>query len=240
MGPRLDVEAGAGDGGLETLGGHGVGAGDDTQVAGGADGGGDLARHVLGGGEALVGEMAALLGQHLVLELHGRRPGVLQLAHQAHDVERLAVAGVAVDDERQIHRSADRPREEDELVEREHPEIGQGEAGGDGGAGEVERLEAGAASEQGGQRRVSAGEAHDARRGPQRGQAIAGRPRIARGLREPGHETEGTLSGRRPRRRRPDRARWVPRRRPSCGASRGDRAWCPTRGRGAAPPGCPT
>ena len=46
--------------------------------------------------------MPAFLGQNLILQLDRGGAGVLQIAHQTHDIERLSVAGVAVDNERQV------------------------------------------------------------------------------------------------------------------------------------------
>ena len=80
---------------------HGIRPGDDPEVTRRPRGPGDLPRHLVRRDQALVREMPALLGHHLVLELDGRRPRVLQLPHEAHHVEHLAVSRVAVDQDGQ-------------------------------------------------------------------------------------------------------------------------------------------
>jgi hypothetical protein len=131
--------------------------------------------------------MATLLGQDLILELDGRRSGVLQLAHQAHHVEHLAVAGVAVDENGQPRRAHDRAGGVRELAEREDPEIGQGQACREPGTRDVERPEAGAARQERGERVVGTREAEDSRLGPEGGEAVAGGPGVTLGLGEPRH-----------------------------------------------------
>ena len=64
-------------------------------------------------------------------------------AHGLHHVERLAEAGVAIDDQRQIGRAHDLARLAGHLVEGEQPEIGQRHRRGEGCAGEIERFEPG-------------------------------------------------------------------------------------------------
>ena len=49
--------------------------------------------------QRLAVEMAAALGEVLVLELDRVGAGALELAHGAHDIERIAVAGVGIDDQ---------------------------------------------------------------------------------------------------------------------------------------------
>ncbi len=51
--------------------------------------------------------MAAALGRHLVLELDGAGAGALERAHGVPDIERIAEAGVGIDDDRQINDIAD-------------------------------------------------------------------------------------------------------------------------------------
>jgi hypothetical protein len=41
------------------------------------------------------------LGSNLVLQMHRGGPGILEAAHHVHDVERLAIAGVAIHQHRQ-------------------------------------------------------------------------------------------------------------------------------------------
>ena len=69
-------------------------------------GGGDLGGHVVRVGQLLVVEMAAFLRQQLVLDMHRAGAGILEAAHHVHDVQRLAIAGVAVDQQRQARGAA--------------------------------------------------------------------------------------------------------------------------------------
>ena len=87
-----------------------VGAGDDEQVALAArvGGGADLGRVLLGGDHLLALEVAALLRPHLVLEEHAGRARVLEVADGAQHVDRVAVAGVGVDDHGRGRRRARR------------------------------------------------------------------------------------------------------------------------------------
>ena len=57
--------------------------------------GADLGDEVLAAHQLLAVEMAALLGEHLVLDMDGGDAGALELLHRAEDVELVAVAGVA-------------------------------------------------------------------------------------------------------------------------------------------------
>ena len=85
-----------------------IGAGDDAEVlrAAGGGGGADLGDEVLAAHQLLVVEMAALLGEHLVLDMDGGDAGALELLHGAEDVELVAEAGVAVADQRDRDRVA--------------------------------------------------------------------------------------------------------------------------------------
>ena len=71
-----------------------------------------LAAMSCGVGELLVVEMAAFLRQQLVLDMDRAGAGFLERAHHVHDVERLAVAGVAVDQHRQAGGAGDLADEE--------------------------------------------------------------------------------------------------------------------------------
>ena len=95
------------------------------EVAAGFRGGGDLGRHVVRVGELLVVQMAAFLRQQLVLDMHRAGAGILEDAHHVHDVQRLAVAGVAVDQHRQARRAGDLADEKRDLVDGDDAEIGQ-------------------------------------------------------------------------------------------------------------------
>ena len=135
---------------------------------------GDLGRHVVRIGELLVVQVAAFLRQQLVLDVHRGGAGVLEAAHHVHDVERLAVAGVAVHQQRQAGRAGDLADEEAHLVDGDHAEVGQAHRRGHRGTGEIQRLEPGRLGLQRGLAVVRAGHLQDARPGEQRPEALAG------------------------------------------------------------------
>jgi hypothetical protein len=81
------------------------------------------------------------------------------------------------------------------LAKGEDAEIGEGEAGGEPGARDVERAESGAPREERSQRIVGSGEPQDARLVQKGGEAVARCRRVTAGLREPGHEVRLRLSG---------------------------------------------
>ena len=125
VGARLDIALGARHGAVDALARRPIGAGDDEQMPARLGGGRHLGRHVVRVGELLVVQVAALLGQDLVLDVDRAGAGILEGAHHVHDVQRLAVAGVAVDQHRQARRARDLADEEADLVDRDDAEVGQ-------------------------------------------------------------------------------------------------------------------
>ena len=115
----------------------------DDEIAARLRGGGDLGGHVMGIGQLLVVEMAAFLGQQLVLEMNGAGAGFLEDADHVHDVERFAIAGVAVDQQRQAAGAGDLADEERDFIDGDDAEVRQAHRCRHGGAGQIERLEAG-------------------------------------------------------------------------------------------------
>ena len=90
-----------------------------------------------------------------------------------HDVQRLAVAGVAVDQHRQAGGARDLADEEADLVDGDDAEIGQAHRGGHRRAGEIERVEAGRLRLQRRHAVMRAGHLQDARPSQQRAEALA-------------------------------------------------------------------
>ena len=87
--------------------------------------------------------MAALLGEHLVLDLHPGGARTLERAHGAHRVDRIAEAGVGVGEHRHADHVADRRHLIGQFGERDEADVGNAERHvGDAGAGDVDRLEA--------------------------------------------------------------------------------------------------
>ena len=141
IGAGLEIQLRARNGAVHALAGGGVGAGDDEQMPPGAACGGDLGRHVVRIGQLLVVQVAAFLRQQLVLDMHRGGAGILEAAHHVHHVERLAVAGVAVHQQRQAGRAGDLADEEAHLVHRDHAEVGDTHRCGHRRARQIERLE---------------------------------------------------------------------------------------------------
>ena len=82
---------------------QGVGPGDDEEVptGPGLDRGANLLHVLLALDHPLAPHVPALLRPHLVFEEAAGRPGGDQLVDRAEDVQRIAVAGVGVDDDRE-------------------------------------------------------------------------------------------------------------------------------------------
>jgi N-methylhydantoinase B len=103
VGARLEVMLHPLDSGLQTLDRDRIGAGDQHEVGiiEGIARGPKLARELGDRHDALVGVVAAALGEGLVLKVQARDAGALEGAHRALHVERVAVACVGVGDQRQ-------------------------------------------------------------------------------------------------------------------------------------------
>ena len=146
-GVRAGLREGMGpvDGGIDPVDGAGIGAGDDLQIliAPCIDGGLDLGDHLRQRDHLLAGEMAAFLRKDLVFDLDagGTRP--LQHAHRAGHVDRVAEAGIGVDQQRQVDRVGDRGCRVRDLGQRRQPDIGRAQMHiGDAGARDIAGLEA--------------------------------------------------------------------------------------------------
>jgi hypothetical protein len=108
---------------------------------------------------------------HLVLEVDAGHPGLLVLADRAHDVDRVAVAGVRVGDHRDVHRADDPAGVVDHLGAGEQAHVrAADQRGGGAEPGHVDGVEAGLLDQPGGQRVVGAGGDQRVRRGQQRAQ----------------------------------------------------------------------
>ena len=103
------VGLGAIERGLEAFDGHRVGARQDQRVGTGSciERGTQLATHLGGRHQRLAVEVAATLREALVFELHHRGAGALEAAHGALHIQRIAEAGVGVDDHRQLDAVSD-------------------------------------------------------------------------------------------------------------------------------------
>ncbi len=102
--------------------------------------------------------MAALLGNDLILDLHGGDAGADELLHGSVQVDGVAVAGVDVADNRRFHHGGHLPHLLEHLRHRHQPDVGQRElAVRNAGAGRVDDREAGEFDEPCGQPVVGAG-----------------------------------------------------------------------------------
>jgi hypothetical protein len=139
------VGADPGDGVLDAGQRDRAAAPDDHQLRVPAPGecGAHLADPLLERGQAGLAARAEGLGQLGILDREPGHAGHFQLFHRALHVERVAVAVVGVDHQRQVAGAADALRLGGELGEREHDQIGRAQHGHRGhGAGEHAELEA--------------------------------------------------------------------------------------------------
>ncbi len=151
----------AGDRLVQPFDGQGVGPGDDEEVPLGAGfhGRADLLHVLLPRHDPLAPHVPAPLGPDLILEEAAGRAGRDQLSDRAVDVQRIAVAGVGVDDDRDRHAHGDPPRPLDHLGLREQPQIGLADRrGGHRVAGDEAHGKAAALAKPGGKRVEDAGE----------------------------------------------------------------------------------
>src|SRR5215831_11954261 len=104
IGAGTEVSFAAAEGLVETERRARIGARKDEEVLRAARVGGNLnlVHHLFGGNDVAVGRVAALLGNHLVLELDDRYAGLLVTADRVVNIEQTAVTGVAVGDQRLV------------------------------------------------------------------------------------------------------------------------------------------
>jgi hypothetical protein len=143
VGAGLEIEPRARDRAVHPFAGRGVGARDDVEMPARASRRRDLGRHVARAGQLLVVEMPAFLGQQLIFQMDRPGAGLLEGAYHVHRVERLAIAGVAIDEHGQRAGACDLTDEEADLVDGDDAEIGDPHRRRHRRAGEVERLEPG-------------------------------------------------------------------------------------------------
>jgi hypothetical protein len=111
----------------------------------------DLADHLMHRHDGLALEMAAPLGERLVLELDRGRSRPLERPHCPFHVEGVAVTGVGVNNNGRLDAFANLGEHVGDFARRHKADVGAAEPRvGDGRAGEIERLEAGGSSERGG------------------------------------------------------------------------------------------
>jgi hypothetical protein len=107
--------------------------------------------------------MPAALGERLVLELDRGRSRPLEQPDRPLHVQRVAVAGVGVDDDGRLDAFAHMRERVRDFARRDKADVGSAQPRvGDRGPGEVKRLEAGRCGERGRQRVIDAGREDDA------------------------------------------------------------------------------
>ena len=122
----------------------------------------DLADHFGCRHQPLLVEVAAALGKGLVLELDRVGAGAFEQPHGARDIERIAVAGIGIDDQIGGNPVADRADDVGDFAHADQADVGAPEAGiGDRRAGYVKRPERGLFGDQRGEGVVDAGRDHD-------------------------------------------------------------------------------
>ena len=138
---RFEIELGARHRAVHAFGIRGIRARDDVEMPPCLDRGGDLGGGLARIGKLLVVQMAAFLRQQLVFDMDGRGARILEAAHHMHDVERFAMAGVAVDENRQARGARHLANEETDLLHRDDAEIGQPHGAGHRASADIKRLE---------------------------------------------------------------------------------------------------
>src|SRR5581483_2132181 len=84
-----------------------------------------LTHHLIRRDHLLALEMAAALGENLILEDDAGGAGALELLHAAHDVVQVAVTGVAVGDDRDRHAVRHAPHGVGHLLHAEEVQVRQ-------------------------------------------------------------------------------------------------------------------
>jgi hypothetical protein len=106
--------------------------------------------------------VTAALRKSLILDLDGVGAGALQQPHRSLNVERIAVAGVGVDNQMSADTITDQLHRLDDLAHADETDVGAPKMRVcDACSGDVQRLEAGALGNQRGERIVHAGREQD-------------------------------------------------------------------------------
>ena len=141
-----------------------VGADDDGEIVIGAcvHGGVNLLHHLVNGHHSLVFQVAAALGELLVLDVHCRNARAFVFADGAAHVHGAAVSGVSIGDHRDAHRGSDGCRVGQHFGGRGQRQVGVADACHRGtGSGHVHGRKSGSFNDGGRQAIVSAGSGDD-------------------------------------------------------------------------------
>ncbi len=125
------------------------------------DSGFEFAAHLCRGDDGFAVQMPTALGKALVFQLDHGRARALKAAHGALHIQRVAKAGVGIDDDGRGHPLSDARQRVLHLGKGGQANVGAGQARvGDGRAREVQRLKARLLGHQRGERVVHAGSQH--------------------------------------------------------------------------------
>src|SRR5450755_248112 len=106
--------------------------------------------------------MAAAFGKTLILDLNCLRTGFLKQPHRTLDIERIAIAGIRIDDKMSIHTIADQRYRLDHFRDADQPDVRPPQTRiGDRRAGNIKRAETGLRGDQRGERIVNARRDHN-------------------------------------------------------------------------------
>ena len=111
----------------------------------------DLLDHAVGGDEFLAVEVAAALGELLVLEVEARGTGAAVVEQGSADHLGLAEAGIGVGEDGEAGGVVGLADGAGEVVEGEQADVGDARGDGGGGAGDVHRAESGLSDGAGGE-----------------------------------------------------------------------------------------
>ena len=144
IGAGFDIALSALDRRLETLNRAGVRSGDDDHpFAARVNRGPHLSDHLIGRNQLLAGEVAAAFRRVLVLDLNRAGANLLEDPDRVSDIDRVAEAGVGIDDQRQIDNAANSQNVIGDLAQIHESEVGQPEVHvGKASASQINRLEA--------------------------------------------------------------------------------------------------
>jgi len=102
----------------------------------------ELLHHLGSWHEALIVVMPAFFREALVFEMERRDAGALKRARRGLGVERIAVAGIGIGDDRYADDVDHRGEAIHDRIHGEQPEIGNAARSGDGSAARIDRAEA--------------------------------------------------------------------------------------------------
>ena len=141
VGAGLDIGGGTVERSFKPLHRNRVGAGDDDEIGivQGVAHGLELRHHLSGRHDALVVIVAAFLREGLVFQMEGGNARALEGARGGLRIERIAIAGVGIGDDRHIDDIHHRGESFDNVADRDQAEVRHPGGSGDGAAAGIDR-----------------------------------------------------------------------------------------------------